>query len=95
MRHLLPDDSLSDGKAISYPTSMEAFGRGIDLVQTGTFNFFCVIDIRQQGVHLNTSGFCVILTTILCHKSGQKHSFSFDKVFVPDASQERNFTTCT
>ncbi|XP_062077832.1 kinesin-like protein KIN-14N isoform X2 [Humulus lupulus] len=56
VRPLLPDDSSSDGKVISYPTSMEAFGRGIDLVQTG-----------------------------------QKHSFSFDKVFVPDASQEDVF----
>ncbi|KAM6553693.1 hypothetical protein CsatB_014455 [Cannabis sativa] len=56
VRPLLPDDGSSDGKIISFPTSMEAFGRGIDLVQTG-----------------------------------QKHSFSFDKVFVPDASQEDVF----
>ncbi|PON61489.1 Kinesin-like protein [Parasponia andersonii] len=57
VRPLLPDDgSCADGKVISYPTSMEAFGRGIDLVQTG-----------------------------------QKHSFTFDKVFVPDASQEDVF----
>lgn len=34
MRPLLPDDgSCADGKVISSPTSMEAFGRGIDLVQ--------------------------------------------------------------
>ncbi|KAF1882806.1 hypothetical protein Lal_00002987 [Lupinus albus] len=57
VRPLLPDESCNtDGKLISYPTSMEAAGRGIELTQ-----------------------------------NGQKHSFKFDKVFAPDASQEDVF----
>ncbi|GMN63139.1 hypothetical protein TIFTF001_032212 [Ficus carica] len=57
VRPLLPDDGSSgEGKVISYPTSMETLGRGIDLSQ-----------------------------------SGQKHSFMFDKVFMPDESQEDVF----
>lgn len=36
MRPLLPDEGCStEGKIISYPTSMEASGRGIELTQTG------------------------------------------------------------
>ncbi|EXB50942.1 hypothetical protein L484_021170 [Morus notabilis] len=57
VRPLLPDyGSFGEGKVISYPASMEALGRGIDLVQ-----------------------------------SGQKHSFTFDKVFMAEASQEDVF----
>ncbi|KAM1873787.1 hypothetical protein ACFX13_007582 [Malus domestica] len=57
VRPLLVDEDLStEGKVISYPTSMDALGRGIDLVQPG-----------------------------------QKHSFTFDKVFMPEISQEDVF----
>ncbi|KAL6313978.1 hypothetical protein AAG906_011709 [Vitis piasezkii] len=56
VRPLLADDSAAEAKVISYPTSTEFFGRGIDLMQ-----------------------------------SGQKHSFTFDKVFIPDASQQEVF----
>ncbi|KAH9803277.1 kinesin-like protein KIN-14N [Citrus sinensis] len=57
VRPLLPDDSSgSEGKLISYPTTTEALGRGIDIMQ-----------------------------------NGQKHSFSFDRVFMPDESQEDVF----
>lgn len=57
VRPLLPDDiSSADTKVIGFPTSTEAMGRGVDLLQ-----------------------------------NGQKHSFMFDKVFVPDASQEDVF----
>ncbi|KAF7822856.1 Kinesin-like protein KIN-14N [Senna tora] len=57
VRPLLPDESCNaEGKFISYPTSMETSGRGIDLTQ-----------------------------------GGQKHSFTFDKVFTPDTSQEEVF----
>ncbi|XP_010539269.1 PREDICTED: kinesin-like protein KIN-14N [Tarenaya hassleriana] len=57
VRPLLPGENSSDeGKAISYPTSLESLGRGIDLMQ-----------------------------------NGQKHAFTFDKVFTPDASQEEVF----
>ncbi|KAE9592959.1 hypothetical protein Lal_00029188 [Lupinus albus] len=57
VRPLLPDEScITEGKKFSYPTSMEAYGRDIDLTQ-----------------------------------SSQKHSFTFDKVFTPEASQEEVF----
>ncbi|XP_057528390.1 kinesin-like protein KIN-14N isoform X2 [Amaranthus tricolor] len=57
VRPLLPDEgSTTDSKVIAFPTSMEAMGRGVDLLQ-----------------------------------NGQKHSFMFDKVFIPDASQEDVF----
>ncbi|KAK6269819.1 hypothetical protein POUND7_006924 [Theobroma cacao] len=57
VRPQLPDDcSSNQGKVVSYPTSMEYLGRGIDMTQ-----------------------------------NGQKHSFTFDKVFMPDASQEEVF----
>ncbi|PIN02357.1 Kinesin (KAR3 subfamily) [Handroanthus impetiginosus] len=57
VRPLLSDDGAGiDSKVISFPTSTEALGRGIDLTQ-----------------------------------NGQKLSFTFDKVFMPDASQEDVF----
>ncbi|KAM7498813.1 hypothetical protein LguiA_023227 [Lonicera macranthoides] len=57
VRPLLSDEGVgTDTKAISYPTTTEALGRGIDLLQ-----------------------------------HGQKHSFMFDKVFAPEASQEEVF----
>ncbi|KZV56429.1 kinesin-3 [Dorcoceras hygrometricum] len=56
VRPLLADEAASDSKIISFPTTMETQGRGIDLCQ-----------------------------------NGQKHSFSYDKVFMPDASQEDVF----
>ncbi|KAL3821537.1 hypothetical protein ACJIZ3_007442 [Penstemon smallii] len=57
VRPLLPDDGVgTDTKAVSFPTSMEALGRGVDLTH-----------------------------------NGQKLSFTFDKVFMPDASQEDVF----
>ncbi|XP_059664811.1 kinesin-like protein KIN-14N isoform X2 [Cornus florida] len=57
VRPLLPDDSAGmEAKVFSYPTTTEALGRAIDLMQ-----------------------------------NGQKHSFTFDKVFMPDALQEDVF----
>ncbi|KAI8552737.1 hypothetical protein RHMOL_Rhmol06G0290100 [Rhododendron molle] len=57
VRPLLPEDDVgTEPKVISYPTSLEMLGRGIDLIQ-----------------------------------NVQKHSFTFDKVFMPDASQEEVF----
>lgn len=57
VRPLLPDEgSKGDSKVLTFPTSTEAMGRGVDLLQ-----------------------------------NGQKHSFIFDKVFMPDASQEDVF----
>ncbi|KAL0306427.1 UNVERIFIED_CONTAM: Kinesin-like protein KIN-14C [Sesamum radiatum] len=57
VRPILSDDGVgTDTKVVSFPTSAEAQGRGIDLTQ-----------------------------------NGQKLSFTFDKVFMPDASQEDVF----
>ncbi|KAL9366349.1 hypothetical protein Peur_037548 [Populus x canadensis] len=57
VRPLLPEDSPgADGKDVSYPTTTESLGRGIDLTQ-----------------------------------NGQKYSFTFDKVFMPDSTQEDVF----
>ncbi|PIN19618.1 Kinesin (KAR3 subfamily) [Handroanthus impetiginosus] len=57
VRPLLSDDGVgNDTRVVSFPTSMEVLGRGIDFTQ-----------------------------------NGQKHSFTFDKVFMPDASQEDVF----
>ncbi|KAK2984782.1 hypothetical protein RJ640_004607 [Escallonia rubra] len=57
VRPLLTDDDVgAEAKVVSYPTTTETLGRGIDLLQ-----------------------------------HGQKHSFTFDKVFMPDASQQEVF----
>ncbi|KAE8125657.1 hypothetical protein FH972_020436 [Carpinus fangiana] len=57
VRPLLPEDGIStEGKVISYPTSLESLGRGIDVAQ-----------------------------------NGQKHAFTFDQVFMPDAPQDDVF----
>ncbi|VFQ58622.1 unnamed protein product [Cuscuta campestris] len=56
VRPTLSDDVVSAEKVVSFPTSTEALGRGIDLTH-----------------------------------NGQKHSFTFDKVFVPEASQKDVF----
>ncbi|TKY71576.1 Kinesin-1 protein [Spatholobus suberectus] len=56
VRPLLPHDVPGTDMVVSYPTSTEALGRGIDLIQ-----------------------------------SGQKHSFTFDKVFNHEASQQDVF----
>lgn len=38
VRPLLPDDNSSgDGKLLSYPTSTEALGRAVDILQNGNF----------------------------------------------------------
>nr|XP_009393338.1 PREDICTED: kinesin-5-like isoform X3 [Musa acuminata subsp. malaccensis] len=59
VRPVLPDNDSSgtDGAVVSYPTSMETAGRGIDLM----------------------------------HSTAQKYSFTFDKVFNHEASQEDVF----
>ncbi|KAL3850813.1 hypothetical protein ACJIZ3_012695 [Penstemon smallii] len=57
VRPFLSDDEVgTDTKVVSFPTSTESLGRGIDLTQ-----------------------------------NGQKLSFTFDKVFVPEAAQEDVF----
>lgn len=57
VRPLLYEDGVvTEAKVVSYPTTTETLGRGIDLLQ-----------------------------------HGQKHSFTYDKVFMPDASQDEVF----
>lgn len=60
VRPLLPDESSSETKVISYPTSMEALGRGIDLVQNGqkypfTFDKVFMPDSLQEDVFVEIS----------------------------------------
>lgn len=41
VRPLLPDDGVgADTSIISYPTSLESQGRGIDLIQNGTWYYY-------------------------------------------------------
>nr|GMD56174.1 kinesin-like protein KIN-14N [Ipomoea batatas] len=56
VRPALSDDAISAEKVVSFPTSFETLGRGIELTH-----------------------------------NGQKHPFTFDKVFVPEASQKDVF----
>ncbi|KAK7846158.1 kinesin-like protein kin-14n [Quercus suber] len=68
VRPLLPDDGIStEGKVITYPTSTEILGRGIDVGQNGKNSLKFIL------------------------QSGQKHSFTFDQVFMPDATQDDVF----
>jgi hypothetical protein len=58
VRPLLPEDGITtEGKVISYPTSLESLGRGIDVTQNGTFLggrildnpfLFCLISIIRN-----------------------------------------------
>jgi len=92
VRPLLADESCSaEGKIFSYPTSMETSGRAIDLAQNGIsvvmmylkllFFFLVELDyVARMSTH-------VALFLFL----GQKHAFTFDKVFTPEASQEEVF----
>jgi len=40
VRPLLPDDGTGTDMVVSYPTSTEALGRGIELVQNGIYTSF-------------------------------------------------------
>lgn len=87
----MPDESFStEGKIFSYPTSMEASGRAIDLAQSGIS--------RDDSIKVNLFLISVCLFSLSsvnsccsCFFLGQKHSFTFDKVFTPEASQEEVF----
>lgn len=59
MRPILPDDGVtSEGKVISYPTSIEALGQGIDVAQNGTFFGGEILDYLFVFFFL-----CIILIT--------------------------------
>lgn len=54
VRPLLPEDGIGTDMVVSYPTSTEALGRGIELVQSGIkcmpFSFlFCCIYLLQAS----------------------------------------------
>ncbi|KAG8637066.1 kinesin-like protein KIN-14N isoform X2 [Manihot esculenta] len=61
VRPLLPDDSpCAEGKVVSYPTTTEALGRGIDLLQNGqkypfTFDKVFTPDASQEDVFVEIS----------------------------------------
>ncbi|XP_050899536.1 kinesin-like protein KIN-14N isoform X2 [Lathyrus oleraceus] len=94
VRPLLHDESRStEGKIFSYPTSMEASGRQIDLAQNGislvimylkVYLFFFYDCLSHHFIKLPTHVSSVLF-------SGQKHCFTFDKVFIPEVSQEEVF----
>ena len=87
MRPLLSDDAGNpEMKVISFPTAMESLGRGIDLSQNG--NFYSE-SYANKCVFTMCDGLLFHLIFVLLPE--QKHSFTFDKVFMPDASQEDVF----
>lgn len=85
VRPLLPEDDVgTEPKVISYPTSLEMLGRGIDLIQNGIVLF--------QSIFILRFALCIQRShSMFLFSSVQKHSFTFDKVFMPDASQEEVF----
>lgn len=97
VRPLLPEDGVdAEPKVISYPTSLEMIGRGIDLIQNGILYLFTVRmlikKLIQQGHFILHFVLCIQRShSLLLFSSVQKHSFTFDKVFMPDASQEEVF----
>lgn len=60
VRPLLPDDGVTEATVIAYPTSTEALGRGIDLIQSGqkypfTFDKVFSHEASQQDVFIEIS----------------------------------------
>ncbi|XWS19479.1 hypothetical protein CRYUN_Cryun31cG0019600 [Craigia yunnanensis] len=60
VRPLLPDDGAAEGAVVSYPTSMESLGHGIDLIQSGqkypfTFDKVFNHEASQQDVFVEIS----------------------------------------
>lgn len=92
VRPLLPDDGgRQEASVIAYPTSSESLGRGIDVVQSGIFtdsvNLLCSIRINMPVLYINL----FLMPCALFDFSGNKHPFTFDKVFDHGASQEEVF----
>jgi kinesin family protein C1 len=95
VRPLLSDESRStEGKIFSYPTTTEASGRGIDLSQNGISLVMVYLKVQFFSYFYDCFGYHLIklpthVTPVLF--LGQKHSFTFDKVFIQDVSQEEIF----
>lgn len=90
VRPILPDDSAGAEPIVSYPTSAEALGRGIDLMQNGTtwLLVFLFVYIKLSYVALIHNYIKLIDTRFF---AGQKYPFTFDKVFGHDTSQQDVF----
>lgn len=77
------DSNSAEGASITYPTSVESAGRSLDLINQG--NFFFLL----QNVVLDNATNEALLYYL--SYSGQKLSFSYDKVFDHSSSQEDVF----
>jgi kinesin family protein C1 len=91
VRPLLSDgDSKSQEEAlISYPSSVENAGRGIELVNQGEYAYSCflLVILNNFSHKSNNKTLCLLVL----HFIGQKCSFSYDKVFSHSASQDDVF----
>lgn len=100
---LLDDDVGTEAAFISYPTSREALGRGINLMQSGTTVFVIPITFRRRNIFMPSfcstlQACCLLFSTKIwfCNlmyliSAGQRHSFTFDRVFNHGASQQDVF----
>ena len=90
VRPFLSDgDSNSQEEAlISYPSSVENAGRGIDLMNNGEYasSHFLLV-VLYNFSHKSNETLCLLVL----HFIGQKVSFSYDKVFNHNASQDDVF----
>lgn len=84
VRPIFADGNESDGSAVSFPTSTDLVGRGIDLANQSMKRIcICFLVFLVLFFHFLTIVFCVI--------TAQKYSFTFDRVFGPDSSQQDVF----
>jgi hypothetical protein len=70
---------------------MEAAGRGIELAQNGISRDDVAVVVVFLLLLIDVCLFWFIHLIMLLFL-GQKHSFTFDRVFAPDASQQEVFT---
>lgn len=83
VRPLLVDDEDSEQaqSVVQYPQVGELAGRGIDLVQAE----------GKNGILFHLALYCSCYRLLMILNAGQKYTFSFDKVFGPEITQENVF----